>query len=65
MSYFKYRGKSVYYEEYGQGTPLVFLHGNTASSKMSERLNMLYFFFQAEDSPLSFLILKKKRIYHL
>lgn len=38
MAYFKYQGKSIYYEEYGQGEPLIFLHGNTASSKMSELL---------------------------
>lgn len=42
MAYFKYRDKSVYYTEYGQGEPLVFLHGNTASSKMSEFLMPLY-----------------------
>ena len=42
MAYFKYQGKSVYYEEYGQGEPLIFLHGNTASSKMSELLMPLY-----------------------
>ena len=42
MSYFEYRGKSVYYGEYGQGTPLIFLHGNTASSKMFELLMPLY-----------------------
>ena len=42
MAYFKYQGKSIYYEEYGQGEPLIFLHGNTASSKMSELLMPLY-----------------------
>ena len=42
MAYFKYQGKSVYYEEYGQGASLIFLHGNTASSKMSELLMPLY-----------------------
>ena len=42
MAYFEYRGKSVYYGEYGQGTPLIFLHGNTASSKMFELLMPLY-----------------------
>ena len=42
MAYFKYQGKSVYYTEYGQGEPLVFLHGNTASSKMSGLLMPLY-----------------------
>ena len=34
MPYFKYNDKSCYYEEHGEGTPLLFLHGNTASSKM-------------------------------
>ena len=42
MAYFKYQGKSVYYTEYGQGEPLIFLHGNTASSKMSGLLMPLY-----------------------
>ena len=39
MAYFKYQGKSIYYEEYGHGEPLIFLHGNTASSKMSGLLS--------------------------
>ncbi len=34
MPYFKYNNKSCYFEEYGNGIPLLFLHGNTASSKM-------------------------------
>lgn len=42
MAYFKYKDKSVFYEEYGQGEPIIFLHGNTASSKMSELLMPLY-----------------------
>lgn len=42
MVYFKYQDKSIFYEEYGQGEPLIFLHGNTASSKMSELLIPLY-----------------------
>ena len=42
MAYFKYKDKSVFYEEYGQGEPSIFLHGNTASSKMSELLMPLY-----------------------
>ena len=42
MAYFKYADKSVFYEEYGQGKPLIFLHGNTASSKMSELIMPLY-----------------------
>lgn len=42
MAYFKYQGKFIYYKEYGQGAPLIFLHGNTASSKMFELLMPLY-----------------------
>ena len=34
MSYFTFDNKKIYYEENGSGTPLLFLHGNTASSKM-------------------------------
>lgn len=34
MAYFKYKNKYCYYEEIGNGKPLIFLHGNTASSKM-------------------------------
>lgn len=34
MPYFKYNNKFCYFEEYGNGMPLLFLHGNTASSKM-------------------------------
>lgn len=33
-SYFKFNDKQVYYTEFGTGTPLLLLHGNTASSKM-------------------------------
>lgn len=42
MAYFEYEGKSIYFTEYGQGRPIVFLHGNTASSKMFELLIPLY-----------------------
>ena len=42
MSFFQYGGKSIFYQEYGAGKPLVFLHGNTASSKMFELLMPLY-----------------------
>ena len=42
MSVFKYGDRSIFYEEYGTGKPLVFLHGNTASSKMFELLMPLY-----------------------
>lgn len=34
MSYFNYHGKRIYYTEFGTGSPLLFLHGNTASSNM-------------------------------
>ena len=34
MSYFRYEDKQIYYEESGEGTPLVLLHGNTACGKM-------------------------------
>ncbi len=34
MSYFTFDDKQVYYNEIGVGMPLLFLHGNTASSKM-------------------------------
>ncbi len=33
MSYFKYNGKKIYYEEYGSGEVLILLHGNTVSGK--------------------------------
>ena len=42
MAYFKYQYKDIFYEEYGQGEPIIFLHGNTASSKMYEFLMPLY-----------------------
>lgn len=36
MSYFIYHGKKIFYREVGEGKPVLFLHGNTASSKMFE-----------------------------
>ena len=42
MAYFSYCRKSVYYGEYGEGRTAIFLHGNTASSKMFELLMPLY-----------------------
>lgn len=42
MPYFQYQNKSIFYQEHGQGETLIFLHGNTASSKMSELLLPLY-----------------------
>nr|WP_122012439.1 alpha/beta hydrolase [Maliibacterium massiliense] len=34
MAYFTYNGKKCFYSEQGAGTPLLLLHGNTASSNM-------------------------------
>ena len=34
MSYFTFDNKRIYYNEFGIGKPLLFLHGNTASSNM-------------------------------
>lgn len=34
MAYFTYQSKNIYYEEIGEGIPLLLLHGNTASSRM-------------------------------
>ncbi len=42
MPYFSYRQHRCYYEEFGSGSPTIFLHGNTASSKMFELLLPLY-----------------------
>ena len=42
MSYFYYQSKRIYYTESGNGAPVLFLHGNTASSKMFELLLPLY-----------------------
>lgn len=42
MSYFKYQSKKIYYTETGSGEPILFLHGNTASSRMFELLLPLY-----------------------
>ncbi|HIX58511.1 MAG TPA: alpha/beta hydrolase [Candidatus Blautia gallistercoris] len=42
MSYFIYQSKRIYYSETGKGKPVVFLHGNTASSRMFEPLLPLY-----------------------
>ena len=38
MPFFQDRGRSVFYKEYGAEKPLIFLHGNTASSKLFEPL---------------------------
>ena len=43
MPYFKYKEKNIYYEESGTGDiPVIFLHGNTASSKMFSEIVSLY-----------------------
>ena len=42
MSYFDFEGKQVFYSEKGSGQPLLFLHGNTASSKMFEQVSEEY-----------------------
>ena len=42
MSYFYYQSKKIYYTETGKGKPVLFLHGNTASSRMFEPLLPLY-----------------------
>lgn len=34
MAYFRFENKNIYFEESGNGSPLLILHGNTASSKM-------------------------------
>ena len=34
MSYLDYKGNRIFYEETGDGKPLILLHGNTVSSKM-------------------------------
>ena len=42
MSYFIYQSKKIYYSETGSGKPVLFLHGDTASSRMFEYLLPLY-----------------------
>ena len=34
MPFFNYQGKKIFYEEYGEGKPILLLHGNTGSSNM-------------------------------
>ena len=46
MPYFEFEGKQLYYERRGEGKPVIFLHGNTASSKMFEFILPLYRQFQ-------------------
>lgn len=42
MAYFQYNSKQIYYTKVGEGKPVIFLHGNTASSKMFDLLLPLY-----------------------
>lgn len=42
MPYFKYSGKKVFYSEIGNGKPVIFLHGNTASAKMFSGMEKLF-----------------------
>lgn len=42
MPYFKYIDKNIYYNESGNGEPLLLLHGNTASSKMFDDIVNFY-----------------------
>ena len=42
MAYFNYYSKKIYYKIYGQGVPLIMLHGDSASSKMFQYLISLY-----------------------
>lgn len=42
MSYFDYNGKKIFYREEGEGEACLFLHGNTASSKMFDYITPLY-----------------------
>ncbi|SEW03817.1 hypothetical protein SAMN05216413_0930 [Ruminococcaceae bacterium KH2T8] len=34
MSYYSYTDKKIYYEETGDGLPLILLHGNTSCGRM-------------------------------
>lgn len=42
MAYFEYKQKRCYFEEQGNGKPLLFLHGNTASSCMFDDLVKIF-----------------------
>ena len=42
MSYFYFDNKPVYYHEFGKGAPLLFLHGNAASSNMFAEIAQEY-----------------------
>lgn len=42
MAYFNYQAHNIYYKEMGTGTPLLMLHGNTASSVMFSEIAEKY-----------------------
>lgn len=42
MSFFNYKSHNIYYEETGNGAPLLMLHGNTASSAMFGEIAQKY-----------------------
>ena len=42
MPFFSYDNRRIYYEEHGKGHPVIFCHGNTASSRMFSLLMPLY-----------------------
>lgn len=42
MAYFNYQSHKVFYHEIGAGTPLLMLHGNTASSVMFREIAAKY-----------------------
>ncbi len=42
MSYFVYNNQHIFYDEIGNGIPLLFLHGNTASSNMYAEVSKKY-----------------------
>lgn len=42
MAYFNYKSHKIYYQEIGSGTPLLMLHGNTASSVMFSEIAPRY-----------------------
>ncbi len=48
MNFFDYDGHRIYFEEHGNGTPLLLLHGNTASGRMF--------------GPIVPLVAKKRRV---
>ena len=38
MSFFRYSNNNIYYEESGEGTPLMLLHGNTSCGRMFDQI---------------------------